>query len=107
MLNSLLKRKQLTFCEILYLHRYGTSQASGVLVASTSGEPPSRPASNQLMEMNDTCIILRLYSWPEKGCPILAWKVWISVVCCTEAENPISTTLFFSFRNLFRMNLII
>ena len=54
---------------------YGTSAASQVLVASTKGAPPPRPDPQKLIEVNSSCVILRLYTWPEQGCPISHWRV--------------------------------
>ncbi|KAK7081828.1 hypothetical protein SK128_021787 [Halocaridina rubra] len=54
---------------------HGTSTPSPVLVANTQGKPPGRPEPGRLVEVNATCITLRLYMWPEMGCAITHWKV--------------------------------
>ncbi|XP_068201363.1 cell adhesion molecule Dscam2-like isoform X2 [Palaemon carinicauda] len=53
----------------------GTSTPSPVLIANTQGKSPGRPEPGNLVEVNTTCVILRLYAWPEMGCPITHWKV--------------------------------
>ncbi|KAK3861845.1 hypothetical protein Pcinc_032241 [Petrolisthes cinctipes] len=53
----------------------GTSPPSPVLVASTLGSSPGHPDPAKLVEVNSTCVTLRLYAWPELGCPITHWKV--------------------------------
>ncbi|XP_045103222.1 Down syndrome cell adhesion molecule homolog isoform X1 [Portunus trituberculatus] len=53
----------------------GASAPSPVLVANTLGSPPGRPEPERLVEVNSTCVTLRLYAWPELGCPIQSWKV--------------------------------
>ncbi|XP_050737483.1 cell adhesion molecule Dscam2-like isoform X2 [Eriocheir sinensis] len=53
----------------------GASAPSPVLVASTLGSPPGRPEPERLVEVNSTCVTLRLYAWPELGCPVTHWKV--------------------------------
>ncbi|KAK7074156.1 hypothetical protein SK128_006884 [Halocaridina rubra] len=62
----------------LYLtawNSHGTSSPSPVLVTNTQGKQPGRPDPARLVEVNATCVILRLYAWPEVGCPITHWKV--------------------------------
>ncbi|KAK8389761.1 hypothetical protein O3P69_009037 [Scylla paramamosain] len=62
----------------LYLtawNTHGTSAPSPVLDTSTLGSPPGRPNPASLVEVNATCVTLRLYVWPEHGCPITHWKV--------------------------------
>ncbi|XP_071543682.1 uncharacterized protein [Panulirus ornatus] len=53
----------------------GTSSPSPVLIANTLGSPPGRPDPARLVEANSTCVTLRLYVWPELGCPVTHWKV--------------------------------
>ncbi|XP_069169162.1 cell adhesion molecule Dscam2 isoform X2 [Procambarus clarkii] len=72
----------------LYLtawNTYGTSAPSPVLLASTLGSPPGRPDPAKVVEINATCVTLRLYIWPELGCPITHWKVELGN---EEAEVP-------------------
>ncbi|XP_042226508.1 Down syndrome cell adhesion molecule-like protein Dscam2 isoform X2 [Homarus americanus] len=62
----------------LYLtawNTHGTSTPSPVLVTNTLGSPPGRPDPARLVEVNSTCVTLRLYVWPELGCPVTHWKV--------------------------------
>ncbi|KAG7154055.1 Down syndrome cell adhesion molecule-like protein 2-like 8, partial [Homarus americanus] len=62
----------------LYLtawNTFGTSSPSPVLIANTLGSPPGRPDPSRLVEVNATCVTLRLYVWPELGCPVTHWKV--------------------------------
>ncbi|XP_050737575.1 cell adhesion molecule Dscam2-like isoform X3 [Eriocheir sinensis] len=62
----------------LYLtawNTHGTSAPSPVLITSTLGSPPGRPHPAQVVEVNSTCVTLRLYTWPEAGCPVNYWKV--------------------------------
>ncbi|KAK8723184.1 hypothetical protein OTU49_011890, partial [Cherax quadricarinatus] len=53
----------------------GTSSPSPVLIANTLGSQPGRPDPARLVEVNNTCITLRLYMWPEFGCSVTHWKV--------------------------------
>ncbi|XP_037801360.1 Down syndrome cell adhesion molecule-like protein Dscam2 [Penaeus monodon] len=62
----------------LYLtawNSHGTSPPSPVLEVSTHGAPPGRPNPAKIVEVNATCVTLRLYAWPESGCPVTHWKV--------------------------------
>ncbi|XP_042230764.1 Down syndrome cell adhesion molecule-like protein Dscam2 isoform X2 [Homarus americanus] len=62
----------------LYLtawNTHGTSTPSPVLLTNTLGSPPGSPNPAKLMEVNATCVTLRLYVWPELGCPVTHWKV--------------------------------
>ncbi|XP_042208394.1 Down syndrome cell adhesion molecule-like protein Dscam2 isoform X1 [Homarus americanus] len=62
----------------LYLtawNTHGTSTPSPVLLTNTLGSPPGRPDPAKLVEVNSTCVTLRLYVWPELGCPVTHWKV--------------------------------
>ncbi|KAF2350503.1 Fibronectin type III, partial [Trinorchestia longiramus] len=61
-------------------NQYGASPASDVIVGRTSGYPPPRPDPSSLIEFNSTCVTLRLYTWPERGCPIQSWKVGSSTI---------------------------
>ncbi|KAK3860836.1 hypothetical protein Pcinc_033125, partial [Petrolisthes cinctipes] len=63
----------------------GTSPPSPVVVSSTLGSPPGHPDPSRLVEVNSTCVTLRLYSWPEPGCPITHWKVELG------SDNPQAT----------------
>ena len=56
-------------------NHYGTSSASSVVVGKTSGSIPPRPDPHRLVEVNESCVILKLYTWPERGCLISGWKV--------------------------------
>lgn len=53
----------------------GTSPPSEILVTSTIGSFPPRPQPSTIVEVNSTCVILRLYSWPEDDCPVQHWRV--------------------------------
>lgn len=53
----------------------GSSPPSEVLVTSTRGTVPPRPQPSTLVEVNATCVTLRLYAWPENDCPVQYWKV--------------------------------
>ncbi|CAL4098573.1 unnamed protein product, partial [Meganyctiphanes norvegica] len=52
-----------------------TSGHSQVTLGRTRGSVPGQPDSSKLMEMNSTCLTIRLYNWPEHGCPITHWKI--------------------------------
>ncbi|XP_071537625.1 cell adhesion molecule Dscam1-like isoform X1 [Panulirus ornatus] len=54
---------------------HGTSSPSPVLLTNTLGSAPGRPDPAKLVEVNATCVTLRLYVWPEQGCPVTHWKV--------------------------------
>ncbi|XP_069954396.1 cell adhesion molecule Dscam2 [Cherax quadricarinatus] len=54
---------------------HGTSTPSPVLVINTLGSAPGRPDAARLVQVNETCVTLRVYVWPELGCPVTHWKV--------------------------------
>lgn len=56
-------------------NQYGVSSASSVVIGKTSGSAPPRPEPQNLVEVNESCVTLRLYAWPERGCRITGWKV--------------------------------
>lgn len=56
-------------------NQYGVSSASDVIIGRTNGYPPPRPHPPSLVEFNASCVTLRLYTWPERGCAITGWKV--------------------------------
>lgn len=47
---------------------------------------PGRPNPASLVEVNATCVTLRLYVWPEHGCPITHWKVRHGTIRCPTLD---------------------
>nr|XP_045608775.1 Down syndrome cell adhesion molecule-like protein Dscam2 isoform X3 [Procambarus clarkii] len=76
----------------LYLtawNSHGTSTPSAVLVTNTLGSAPGRPDPAKLVEVNETCVTLRLYIWPELGCPVTHWKVELGREAEEESWAPL------------------
>ncbi|XP_071543543.1 uncharacterized protein [Panulirus ornatus] len=68
---------------------HGTSSPSPVLLTNTLGSSPGRPDPAKLVEVNVTCVTLRLYVWPELGCPITHWKVELGSEESEESWTPL------------------
>lgn len=68
----------------------GISSPSEVLVTSTRGSLPLRPQPSTLVEINSTCVTLRLYAWPENDCLVQYWKVLNSLFENSLINEPLS-----------------
>ncbi|RXG68665.1 Down syndrome cell adhesion molecule-like protein Dscam2 [Armadillidium vulgare] len=53
----------------------GVSPSSEILEGSTKGTKLPKPDPSTIVQVNASCVILRLYAWPETMCPIRHWKV--------------------------------
>ena len=94
--NRLIFNKFFTF--IFKVHLYstvwnslGTSLAGEVVAAMVGGSVPPKPNPGDIVEVLNGCITLRLYAWPEMGCPITEWSV------SSKSIQYKTTTLFTSW----------
>ncbi|XP_075216136.1 cell adhesion molecule Dscam2-like [Lycorma delicatula] len=53
----------------------GHSKPSNTVRASTKGEVPGIPGQEELIAVNSTSAMVFLESWPDRGCPLLYFKV--------------------------------
>ena len=57
------------------IQQVSMNTATNYLTHAFTPAAPGRPNPASLVEVNATCVTLRLYVWPEHGCPITHWKV--------------------------------